>query len=123
MPDGKDLAVLAVCSCGGVLTVSNLVAVLGSVIFGRHQILMTLEIHDAFPPRPLHLPVSRGTRTASGKCDILQRKLWRTVRMQQAIGFLIGVGKLGVAESGESRERPHHGKQMGVLGGILIGVI
>ena len=80
MPDGRSVAVLTVCSDGGVVTGSKLVAVLGPVIFGRHQILMTLEVHDAFPPRPLHLPVARGSWTAGGERYVLQRKLWRAVR-------------------------------------------
>src|SRR5205085_2238284 len=123
MPDGKVVTVFTVLSDGGVVTGSNLVAVLGSVIFGRHQILMTLEVHDAFPPRPLYLPVARGTWTAGGECDVLQRKLWRTIGMQQSVGFLVGVGKLGIAESSEGRKRADHREQMGVLGGVLIRVV
>src|SRR6185503_10437073 len=117
MPEGRSVGVPTVSSGGSVLSGSKLVAVLGSVIFGRDQVLMTLEVHDAFPPCPLHLPVARGTWTAGGQRNVLQRNFWRAIRIQQAVGFLVGVGELCIAESGEGRKRPHHGKQMGVLGG------
>src|SRR5438876_4201552 len=127
MPDAKRIG-LSGASCGTAsafkfsVTCVKSVTVLRAVVFGRHQILVTLEVHDAFPPGPLHLPVACGTRPASPQSDLLDGKLGRAIRVQKSICLLVSIRELCVTEPGERCERTHCSQQFRILPRELLHV-
>ena len=52
--------------------------------------------------------------TGRSACDSLERKFRRAIGVEESVGFLIRIGKLRVAETGEQAERCDNPKQLDV---------
>ena len=57
-----------------------------------------LALHEEFSPAQMFLSLRARATSARSQCNFLQRCFRLAVREKQAIGFLVSIGKLRVAE-------------------------
>ena len=69
-----------------------------------------------------HVAGNRSGRTGINGSYRLDRHLWLALGREQAIGLLLGVSELGVAEPGETRGVEHGRDEFGVGGEVGFGI-
>src|SRR4051812_24020531 len=84
------------------------------VVLAGDHVLLALVVHEALAPLPFELEVTLGARATSRQCDMLDRDFRGPIRVEQAIGLLVRVAELGVAEAGQHRQRAHDLQQVQV---------
>src|SRR3954452_23400579 len=84
------------------------------VILMRHYILLTLRVHETFPPLPFELIVFRVLRIARRERNLVYRELRRPVRVEQPVRLLVRIGELRIAAAGQQRQGAYDPQQMQV---------
>src|SRR5207253_2251608 len=88
--------------------------VVEAVVLGGDAVLAALQLHDALAPGPLGVALAQALRPARRRLDLRQRELRRAVGVQQAVGLLVGVRELRVAEARQRRQRVDDRQQAAV---------